>query len=1750
MNKGLKSYTKQLTQEISTAKAYVNLNENDANMHIVLPLVKTLGNFPIDLNLIYTHQNRNVTDKHFGKGFKLDCCPLVSFVGDDIIIQNADGSKDLYKNGVFNTETGLKVENRGGEIRIIDKTGNVTSYKLDGGTTVSNCISMDFSAKNGGKISAVFGSYISNNKGDKIQFTQNSSGYITKAVYTFNGTVVATVNISYLSGKISSVEYRNQTGTIAKTSILYSASERTITVKDAILGEYIEYTYSGNKIISFKDMGGRTTSVTYNGKRTTVTDFLGNKSFVIFEKNNFPLYEIDNGFNIVRYEFDKNTKKLISNSDPIQARNKDNSIFECSLRSFTREGVGLLETPFTDEIFNGVIGETVSTITGTGKLTKEINIDGLATDKLTCAVFGKLTGGSAKVELTTGNETVTAELKASNQEYDMVTLGINAKKSYKTVKLTFIFENVVVLLGGVQVINKNLGTFYEYDGNGNMTKASGVSTTQISYNENNMPTQSIGVDSTIVGCVYDSKNNLTKALTANGVLIENEYDSENNPIKTTLTSNDGKILKSEREYDETKRFIVKETDSQGNSTSLEYTKDGNLKKVTDALSAVTELSYNNNGLIEKLISKYGQMSAEAVYKYTSKNLLDTVTLTNGSKYGFVYDNLNRLKEVKLNDVTVFTYEYDETTGNILRQTYGSGDSYGFTYREDGLIESVTYKSAAAEGIKYYYGYDDQGRLTSVEDQEDIYCSNYTYDSEGRVKIADVCASQLTYGYDNLGNVNSLSADKDGIKVHQAFDGIQRSHYTHPELLFKSFMENNYCAFFETDTALKRGETEKISPKYNFKLYRENRIPCARSGSIQYPLNIEAQDNNYNDGCVMFWFKLDSIEQHRFLCCVVNAKAIDSMSYNNYIKVDIYDKKVRVFVNNKHFETTHIITSSREVKEGWNFFALNFKNLKDGIRNKLSCSITLNEITNSSILSDPTIDLGTETMYCIGSMPNYTNTMAGYVAALLVTPKKYLEQDEINNYYRCSKDFIADNQLIDKEAQTVDFGQSSVYTVNKNILNKFEIYPLRNNLLSLNGKKPIAFDLRNTASGSIDKTFNFNQKIKGYAYVADGELLQYDFGQCTSGTIMMRAYTEEFKNSQYLFDCIDENNKHIALFLDEHGFVNALCGNLLSITSMRFTPGEWHTVGISFANENSVYDSSGVLNIRIFLDGKETIDQLNAVEFGTLKLTVGKMANHSDTALNGQIEMLAVNNVFNELSTIQTLANELSVYSKSTEYDELGLLKKTDIHKDGISVLSHTYEYEKAGEKIFNNIDTEIIKYGTTENRRTYTYDVVGRIDSVEDTDGNSEYWYDYRGFLTQYNDETFEYDSNGNITKYNGTVFGYDSVIKDKLVSVGGTPITYANAASLNPTSWGKRWFTYEGRRLTKLKMDKTPPRGRVNIVEYNYDYDEQCHRIRKTYKDTVTNYTYSGDKLVIEDGPKGKLFFLYDENGQLYGFVKDEKKYFYIKDITGTILGIVNESGTLVGKYEYSAYGKCTILVDTDGIATLNPFRFKCYYYDTESGMYYCQTRYFVPEWGRWLNADSPNFLQFDNINGMNLFAYCNNSPVMYSDPSGEFVLGISMLIGALVGGIFGAIEGGISAKVAGRNVGWGIFLGALGGAVIGGVAGGLGASGALTGLKLIKTVVAVGSISLFVGGANEYFNQKINGEETNWGNIFYAGIKSSVSNSLSFLFANYLSPLAKDAFDIFGATLGTSIIFFGINMLFNTKDFYEYSKKLKEKY
>ena len=144
----------------------------------------------------------------------------------------------------------------------------------------------------------------------------------------------------------------------------------------------------------------------------------------------------------------------------------------------------------------------------------------------------------------------------------------------------------------------------------------------------------------------------------------------------------------------------------------------------------------------------------------------------------------------------------------------------------------------------------------------------------------------------------------------------------------------------------------------------------------------------------------------------------------------------------------------------------------------------------------------------------------------------------------------------------------------------------------------------------------------------------------------------------------------------------------------------------------------------------------------------------------------------------------------------------------------------------------------------------------------------------------------------------------------------------------------------------------------------------------------------------------MYDENGSPFAMsVKDAssgtvKTYYYEKNLQGDIVGIMNEAGYKVVSYTYDAWGNPytptyvyhsgVSATDRDNVE-LNPFRYRGYYYDSETGYYYLQTRYYNPEWGRFLNADGYINANGD-ILGYNMFAYCSNNPVMGYDPEGTF--------------------------------------------------------------------------------------------------------------------------------------------------------------------
>ena len=132
---------------------------------------------------------------------------------------------------------------------------------------------------------------------------------------------------------------------------------------------------------------------------------------------------------------------------------------------------------------------------------------------------------------------------------------------------------------------------------------------------------------------------------------------------------------------------------------------------------------------------------------------------------------------------------------------------------------------------------------------------------------------------------------------------------------------------------------------------------------------------------------------------------------------------------------------------------------------------------------------------------------------------------------------------------------------------------------------------------------------------------------------------------------------------------------------------------------------------------------------------------------------------------------------------------------------------------------------------------------------------------------------------------------------------------------------------------------------------------------------------------------------------------YFFEKNLQGDVVGIWNQNGTKVVTYTYDAWGNITVSgTGASTIGAINPIRYRSYYYDTETGFYYLQSRYYNPVWGRFLNADGIAYLGADGaLIGYNLFIYCGNNPVMGYDPAGTwnwggFILGLGIVAATVI--------------------------------------------------------------------------------------------------------------------------------------------------------
>lgn len=274
------------------------------------------------------------------------------------------------------------------------------------------------------------------------------------------------------------------------------------------------------------------------------------------------------------------------------------------------------------------------------------------------------------------------------------------------------------------------------------------------------------------------------------------------------------------------------------------------------------------------------------------------------------------------------------------------------------------------------------------------------------------------------------------------------------------------------------------------------------------------------------------------------------------------------------------------------------------------------------------------------------------------------------------------------------------------------------------------------------------------------------------------------------------------------------------------------------------------------------------------------------------------------------------------------------------IVNHTIRYK------YDNLGNIVLK-------KTYEINTYNQL-SQDKYEYNNQNWCDQ---LTKFNDDDITYD-------------------------VIGNPLTIGENITLN-------WIN--GRQLNNYTDSD-------NII--NYKYNKDGIRTSKIVNGVETNYFLENNAIVVEKTGDNVLYYLYS-NEKIVGFKYNESNYYYIKNNQDDVIGIIDSNYNIVAKYTYDSWGNIISVTDSNGndisddltnIANINPFRYRSYYYDVETKLYYLNSRYYNPSWGRFINAD--NYVSTDTGTlGYNMFIYCNNNWVNYKDEDGHGLFALAVV-------------------------------------------------------------------------------------------------------------------------------------------------------------
>ena len=372
---------------------------------------------------------------------------------------------------------------------------------------------------------------------------------------------------------------------------------------------------------------------------------------------------------------------------------------------------------------------------------------------------------------------------------------------------------------------------------------------------------------------------------------------------------------------------------------------------------------------------------------------------------------------------------------------------------------------------------------------------------------------------------------------------------------------------------------------------------------------------------------------------------------------------------------------------------------------------------------------------------------------------------------------------------------------------------------------------------------------------------------------------------------------------------------------------------------------------------------------------------------------------------------LGAITRNTAYDAWGRVKTQD-WKDGENqIFRVSYEYPDSGKNIIS-LPAAVVN---GDSRTEYTYDNNGNITSIKEGGKTVTYTYDGMNRLTRENNEllnktiTYYYDEGGNLREEREydyttetlsgspkklTTAVMDEKWKDKLLKWGSTQMTYD--ACGNMLKKGDTSFTWmQGRKLSEISNSKS----------ICYYYDHTGARVKKVVDGVTTEYRMAGSLIVSERTGDETIWYQYDSAARLVAMVVGGVRYNYVRNAQNDITGLIDKTGKRVVSYKYDSWGK-TISTTGTLAATIgkkNPFRYRGYYFDAESGMYYLQSRYYDVEIRRFISADGIMASVGGNIKGSNVFCYCFSNPIKTLDLSGKWPKSFRAACEATVHTIYG---------------------------------------------------------------------------------------------------------------------------------------------------